>query len=277
MLVFWLYLSSVAVLIGGELKPSSNAGGQSPPARRHRRESVVVTTTDLEDALDRLFAAPLESFTKERNALVKALRSEGRAEDADRIAGSKKPVLSAWVTNQLAHRHPDDVRALVELQESLESASAERMREGVTERRRLIAALTKKAQGILTGTGRTPTTTVLQRVSQNLLGTSTPEERAAILRGRLSADLDGSGMGMWSMPAVTEEAPSKSTAREERARREAERLEEEARAAENEARELRYAARDAEARASEAKLAADAAQRRAERARVRADAAMERM
>lgn len=236
-----------------------------------------MTTTDLEDALDRLFASPLESFTKERNALVKALRSEGRTEEADRIAGLKKPVLSAWVTNQLAHRHRDDVRTLVDLQESLGSASAERMREGVTERRRLIAALTKKAQEILSDTGRTPTTTVLQRVSQNLLDTSTPEERAAILQGRLSADLDGSGMGMWSMPTVTEEAPSKPTAREERARREAERLEEEARAAENEARELRYAARAAEARASEAKLAADAAQRRAERARARADAAMERM
>ena len=232
---------------------------------------------DLDEALDRLFSLPLEAFTKERNALAKVLRDEGREAEAADVAALKKPILSAWVTNQLVRRHPDDVRALVELQESLETASPERMRAGVKERRRSIAALTKRAQAILTETGRTPTSTLLQRVSQNLLDTATEEERIAILRGRLSADLQGSGMGMWAMPEIAEDETSKPSARDERARREAERLEEEARRAENEARELRYGARDAEVRAEEARLAADAAQRRAERARAKADAALEKL
>ena len=237
-------------------------------------------TTDLDGALDGLFQAPLESFTKERNSIVKTLRAEGRDEEAARVGALKKPVLSAWVTNQLVRHHADDVRALVELQESLATASPDEMRAGIKRRRELITVLTRKAESVLDGVGRSANTTILQRVAQNLLDTSTPEGRETLLEGRLSADIEGSGLGMWAMPAVEsiEESPdAAASARAERARREAERLEEEARAAENDARDLAALARDAEARAREAKLEAEAAQRRAERARSKADAAMEKL
>jgi hypothetical protein len=235
--------------------------------------------TDLAARLDDLFSDPLDSFTKTRNALAKELREEGRAAEADEVAGLRKPVLSAWVTNQLVHRYPDEVRSLVELQESLESATPDEMRAGIKRRRELISDLTRKAAEVLESTGRSATTTLLQRVSQNLLDTSTPEERAAILAGRLSADLEGSGLGMWAAPpeevVTTEKSPS--SERDERKRREAERLEEEARAAENEARDLAALARDAEKRAQEARLDAESAHRKAERARAKADAALERL
>jgi hypothetical protein len=233
-------------------------------------------TIDLDERLDHLFALPLEGFTKERDSLAKALRSEGREDDAAQVAGLRKPVLSAWVTNRLVHRHADEVHALAELQESLETASPDEMRAGIKRRRQLISGLTKKAAAILGEVGRSATSTVLQRVAQNLLDTSTPEERAALLRGRLSADLVGSGLGAWATQgADVETGSSPPDARAERARREAERLEEEARGAENEARELSALARAAGKRAEQARLDAETAQRKAERARARADVALE--
>ena len=243
-------------------------------------QSGRTMTTDLEGALDELFAVPLEGFTKRRNEIVKALRSEGREEEAASVAALRKPVLSAWVTNQLVRRDPDDVRALVELQESLASASPDEIRAGIKRRRELITILSRKAESILDDVGRTATTTVLQRVAQNLLDTSSAEGREALLEGRLSADLETSGLGMWAMPhveAVRDEATTVESARSERSRREAERLEEEARASETQARDLASAARAAEELAERARLDADSAQRRAERARARADNAIEKL
>ena len=234
-------------------------------------------TTDLQGALDELFEAPLEGFTKQRNAIVRSLRSEGREGEATEVAALKKPVLSAWVTNQLVRRDPDDVRTLVDLQESLASASPDEMRAGIKRRRELVTALARKAESILDEVGRTATTTVLQRVTQNLLDSSSPEGREALLGGRLSTDIETGGLGMWATPDVEEAGDSPASTHSERARREAERLEEEARAAETEARDLASAARVAEERAGEARLEADSAQRRAERARARADKAMERL
>ncbi len=50
---------------------------------------------------DELYGLPLERFVPERAALVKALRAEGRREDAAQVAKLRKPSVAAWAVNQL--------------------------------------------------------------------------------------------------------------------------------------------------------------------------------
>src|SRR5919204_4290587 len=52
-------------------------------------------------------------FTRERDALAKRLRGEGRREEAEAVKGLRSPTLPAWAANQLARRHAGAVERLV--------------------------------------------------------------------------------------------------------------------------------------------------------------------
>ena len=67
---------------------------------------------NLESALDAIYAAPLDGFTKERDRLAKGLAGAGDKSGAARLKGLKKPSISAWVVNQLARQAPEEVAAL---------------------------------------------------------------------------------------------------------------------------------------------------------------------
>ena len=56
----------------------------------------------IETEIDRLYGLPLAEFTKERDALARRLRADNRRDDAATVAELRKPVLAAWVVNQLA-------------------------------------------------------------------------------------------------------------------------------------------------------------------------------
>src|SRR5258705_9163405 len=57
-----------------------------------------------EDAVDTLYAAPIDRFVAERTRLVAALRAAGDKDAAARLAKRGRPTTSAWVVNQL-YRH----------------------------------------------------------------------------------------------------------------------------------------------------------------------------
>jgi len=50
----------------------------------------------LEERLDELYALPLDEFTAARNELAKALRAEGKREEADAVKALAKPSVTAW-------------------------------------------------------------------------------------------------------------------------------------------------------------------------------------
>ena len=64
--------------------------------------------------VDELFTVAPEEFVATRNALVKALRTAGQKDEAAEVASLRRPSPSDWALNVAAHRHADDVSALLD-------------------------------------------------------------------------------------------------------------------------------------------------------------------
>src|SRR5918992_5893487 len=94
---------------------------------RHRtRPRQNARVTELQQAVDRLHAAPLEDFVAERKRLAKELRGAGERDAAAELAKFPKPTPPAWALNHLAREEPDTVAAwldaVAELREATEGA-----------------------------------------------------------------------------------------------------------------------------------------------------------
>jgi hypothetical protein len=59
-----------------------------------------------------LYGLPLDRFVAERDALARALRADGRREEAAEVGALRKPSVVAWAVNQLVRTQG---RALAEL------------------------------------------------------------------------------------------------------------------------------------------------------------------
>ena len=79
----------------------------------------LAVVPDLEAELDDLYAALPADFTRARNDLAQRLKQAGQVEAAERVKQLRKPTVTLWAVNQLARRHPDDVRALLDAGEQL--------------------------------------------------------------------------------------------------------------------------------------------------------------
>jgi hypothetical protein len=229
---------------------------------------------DLDAELDRLFAAPLEAFTPTRDELARSLKSAGDADTSVTVKKLKKPIVSAWVLNQLVRAEPQLTKELVDAGEAIETAGGtDELRRASAERKRVIAELLKAARALLQEAGHNPSATTLDRVGKSLLATTTQSARTALTEGRLSEDLTPSGLESWGLSAFAEEPGPDEGGRAE-ARDKAEHLAADADAAERAAREAERAVADARAELERAEGAARVAVARAEDARARADKAL---
>ncbi len=146
-----------------------------------------------------LYGLPLEEFTKARDALAKELRQAGKKEAADEVKALRKPSVSAWTVNQLARRHPQELRALVKAGEGLRKAQRaavggggpEALRDATQAHRDRLDDLTSFARHELDADG-----TTLQRVVQTLRSASVDKEASkTLLDGTLTGDIEQSGFG----------------------------------------------------------------------------------
>lgn len=205
---------------------------------------------------DRLFGLPLAEFTGARDALVRTLRDAGRRDEAAEVAALRKPVLAAWVVNQLARQRRAEVRELVRAAEAVKSGRRE-----ADERFRSAAeALARSARAVLADGGQRASDAVLRDVATTLraAAASDPELLAA---GRLTQPLEATGFEAMAgaaagtprwKPAAKKGDTAAARARVEAARKavagartEVRTLERAATAAEAEARTARAAANDA--------------------------------
>src|SRR2546423_1744237 len=67
----------------------------------------------VDEIVDRLYALPLEEFTRERDAAAREVRKAGDRAAAAIIAKLPKPTPAAWAANQVAREHPDVLSALL--------------------------------------------------------------------------------------------------------------------------------------------------------------------
>jgi hypothetical protein len=146
-----------------------------------------------------LYGLPLEEFTKARDALAKEARQAGDKEAADEIKALRKPPVSAWVVNQLARRHPQELKALVKAGEGLRKAQRaavggggpDALRDATRAHRDRLEELTSISRHELGAESAT-----LQRVVQNLRTASVDKEASnVLLAGTLTGDVEQSGFG----------------------------------------------------------------------------------
>ena len=224
------------------------------------------------DEAERLYGLPLEEFTAAREAVVRELRADGRAEEAKEVSSLRKPVLAAWVVNRLARDEREEMRKLTGAAEEIKQGKA-----GADGRfRASLDRLTAAGRELLESTGHASDSAVQQVAATLRAGAAGSPD--ALSAGTLTKPLEASGFGAMAgakMPPATRTDESRKprkrvdSARLEKARHAAEEAREEARALERAAREAERAARAAQARAEAARKKVAAAERRVAEARGR--------
>lgn len=255
---------------------------------------------DVDPRVDELFTLPPEEFTAARNALVKALRGEGRREEATEVGGLRRPTVAAWAINQAVRTHRDGFDDLVAAggqvraaqRRALSGVRQSGMREATRARRTAIEALADTAGAILAERGVAADSHRGDIVATFDAASADDDAAAVVGAARLSATLPvASGFGALDglhlvappdtrppaeaqAPPAEAEAPPADDAddaaddgaeQEERARRD------EARAQAR--RAAMKAVADARRRLTDAQGTADRAAAEASRATARADAA----
>jgi len=154
-------------------------------------------TTDL---LDRLFSVPLKGFIEERRRVVTQLKAAGQAQQAKEVDKFAKPTVSAWATNQLAHRDPKLIEELAGVASRLRKVQLHGggNKEGdsgygdaVARQREILKKLRADAEEVLTSSGHAASPQVVERIVRNLReGVADEATRDTVARGRLSEDLE---------------------------------------------------------------------------------------
>jgi hypothetical protein len=206
----------------------------------------------VEKELDSLFAAPLDDFVAERDALAKRLRADGDREAADRVKALRKPSAAVWAVNQLARRQQKDYRALLQAGDRLREAqeqvlggeSPETLQEAAAAERQLVERLTEKGRAVLEVAGHSPTEAMVRRVNGTLHAAATrPDLREAAESGRLEHEEETSGFGFDLLSGVPA-APKRKQGEDKRARQRREAAEERLQAAREELAQARQEAKD---------------------------------
>ena len=219
------------------------------------------------DALDELYAAPLEEFVARRNALAKALRKDGKTDEADEVASRRKPSASAWVVNRLARDEKRTVATLIRAVGEVKAGKA-----GADARfRDAVDMLTRSARKLLERDGKRPTDVLLREVATTLRAVAAADP-GTLSAGRLETAMEPSGFEAMAGATIRRPAtrakpePKADRAALAQARTAVDEARVEARASRRRAEE---AARDAE-RAAAAAAKAEAALRKAEERLARA-------
>lgn len=228
---------------------------------------------------DALYGLPLESFVRERDALAKRLRKEGRADEADAVKGLRKPTVVAWAVDQLAHHRPEELGRLLAAADRLREAQtrgSDDFAEAASAEREAVRAVTRAAGEILAGAGRAASDATLDGVARTLRAAAASEEaRERLERGVLTDEVEPTGFGdlLGSLAASASSAPAAKPPKVDARARERKEAREALARARSHAKELREDATAAEREAAQLARAAERAERDAEKARERAEGA----
>jgi hypothetical protein len=243
---------------------------------------------------DQLHGLPLDRFVPERAALTRALRAEGRREEAAEVAGLRKPSVAAWAVNQLVRTQAQAVGELFDAGDALREAQArllagqgdrDALRATAKRERAAVDALVSTARGLLTSQGHELSAATIDRVTDTLHAAALDDDaRARVRDGRLERELRRVGFGVSEgagtasvPPAAKRKTPAKRTGAKEAAppaRREPANTAREDRAArERAARDRAARERGARERAARARAEAERIERERAQARKAARAA----
>ena len=156
----------------------------------------------------RLYGLALAEFVPERTALAKALRADGRRDEAAAVAKLAKPTVAAWAANQVLRTQAADRRELLAAGDALTEATGPGLREAIARHRDALGRLMAAARGLLDPDGRELSAGTLEKVMQTLNAASLdPELREAAEHGRLAREQVFSGLGLRTGPREGETQP----------------------------------------------------------------------
>lgn len=183
-----------------------------------------------------LFAQPLSSFTSARDALCRRLASEGRPSEAAAVKRLRKPSVTAWAMNQVAHRSPKKVAWLLRSADRLrEARSKAELREASSARTELVSGFVEEAIQVLASAGHAAGPTAAQRMAQTLLAAiADPRLGVQLAEGMLLSDASAGEPDLsWgsAIPAAAPRRSERDALAEEVARLDADRRSEAERAA----------------------------------------------
>ena len=163
---------------------------------------MAVDANAVEQAADELYALPPADFTRERDERAKALRKEGRRDEADAVKALRKPTVAAWALNQLARRRAKDVERLVAAGEELRAAQEELLAGGdrkafqsaAAKEREHVAKLAGEATELVSEAGERASPALQEKISETLHAAALDEDTAEELRaGRLVREREAIG------------------------------------------------------------------------------------
>ena len=163
---------------------------------------MAVDGKTVEQAADELYALPPADFTRARDERAKALRKEGRRDEADAVKALRKPTVAAWALNQLARRRAKDVERLVAAGEELRAAQEELLAGGdrkafqsaAAKEREQVAKLAGEATELVSEAGERASPALQEKISETLHAAALDEDTAEELRaGRLVREREAIG------------------------------------------------------------------------------------
>jgi hypothetical protein len=180
---------------------------------------------------ERVYAADLDDFVKERSAAVKELRGHGERGEAAAVAKLPKPSVAAWIVNRLARAEPGSMGGLLDAGARLRdvqlgAGSAADLRDASQAQEDALRSLMRAAERV----GGSATSATLDRVRETLHAAALDAELAEqVRRGVLRREQRAVGFPMGlAMPekrrrpapaaeAKTNSAPARKAAEPERA------------------------------------------------------------
>jgi hypothetical protein len=227
--------------------------------------------------IDDLYGTALDRFVPERTELAKALRKDGRRDEAAEVAALRKPSVAAWAVNQLVRTQSRSVQDLFDAGDALRDAhervasgqgDAQELRKATQDERGAVDTLVQAARGLLTSDGDELSPAVIERVAETLSAAALdPEARAQVSEGRLERELRHVGLGFLGGLAAAPAATPKGKAPAPK------RKQDEDRKAEARERERAQALKDARATEKDTRRELERAQRAADTAQERRDKA----
>ena len=152
----------------------------------------------IDEIADRLYGLPLDQFTSERDEAARALRNDGRREDADEVKALRKPTAAAAAVNRLVREHRSDLDTFLKANVALRDAqlSGKGDLEAATARQRETLEQLVRVGG--------------EPVRQTLTAAAVDDEAATeLLQGRLVRELEPRGFGTLLAHAPPAPRPSK--------------------------------------------------------------------
>lgn len=158
---------------------------------------------------DALYLLPPEEFTAARDAAAKQAKADGDKEAAAALKALRRPTVSAWLVNALAHEQAALLDQLLDLGPALAEAQsggdAAALRTLGAQRRQLVEAVVGTAVGLA---GRSVTSAVREEVAATLeAALSDAASAEAVRSGRLVRALSYAGFGTVDLSDAVAPAP----------------------------------------------------------------------